>query len=291
MRLIGTAFLILLLSLCCPAGAQQPDSLLPAATVGNIDTSSAFRANVIDDLLKENKFLNTSSKPQYFVNEIREKNSGKDLLFYSMCGLLLLLGIFKTFYSHYFSTLVSVFFNTSLRQTQLSEQLLQARLPSFILNGFFVLISGLFVWLLFVNSNQMHSRSAYWMLEISMLSIAVVYIVKFCFLKFLGWISGISAVTNQYIFIIFLVNKLTALILVPFVVLMAFGKKEWNSIYITLALLCVGVLILTRYIKSYGLLRQRNFPMTAFHFLLFFAGAEVIPVLIMYKVAIDYLLI
>lgn len=331
MKPAGIFFFIALLFLCIQSNAQLPDSLYYSTVRQRVDSvgtqagrnvadtpgraafaiaqnpSDSLKAanalstpvahtsipprNVTADILKGNKLLNATAQPHYFANEIRDESNGQDLLFYSLCGLLLLLGIFKTFYNHYFSTLITVFFNTSLRQTQLSEQLLQAKFPSFVLNIFFVLISGLFVWLLFINSDQSHSRAPYWILEVSMAAIGIIYILKFCFLKFLGWISGITEVTNQYIFIIFLVNKLMAMVLVPFVILMAFGKKEWNSVYITLALLCVGVLILTRYIKSYGLLRQRNFPMTAFHFLLFFAGAEVVPVLIIYKVAVDYLLI
>ncbi len=249
------------------------------------------QSNIIENIMRRNKLLNVEAAPQYFVNEIRTENNDSDILFYALCGILLLLGIFKTSYNHYFSNLISVFFNTSLRQTQLSEQLLQAKLPSLILNLFFVLIAGMFVWLLFLNGNTTGKHSPYWILQFSLLAIAAIYIIKLCFLKFLGWISGISEVTNQYIFIIFLVNKLLALVLVPFVILIAFGKKEWISIYITLALLCIGVLFLTRYLKSYGLLRQKNFPMTAFHFLLFFVGGEIVPILIMYKVAVDYLLV
>lgn len=276
-----------------PISKLQPS---PASDSTKFDSSVFSKAiqnipaaNSIDKVLSGNKFLNAKAEPQYFANEIKTWKNGKELFFYIMCGLLLILGMFKTFYRHYFSTIFTVYFNTSLRQTQLSEQLLQAKLPSFILNILFVLMSGIFVWLLFLNSYSVPPESPYVILQICTIAIAGIYFIKFCFLKFLGWISDIQDITNYYIFIIFLVNKLLAIILIPFVILLAFGKEEWMSIYITSGLLIIGVLIISRYIKSYGLLRQK-FPVTPFHFMLFFVGAELLPLLIIYKVAVNYLL-
>ena len=94
--------------------------------------------SIVNDLLLTNKFINARDKPVYII--AAEKNfTGKEFLFYSLCILVLILGVFKTFYRGYFNNLFRVFFNTSLRQTQLTDQLLQAKLPSFILNIFFTI--------------------------------------------------------------------------------------------------------------------------------------------------------
>lgn len=256
-----------------------------------VPTRAAVRnEHVLQDALAQNRFINVDQPPVLFVQEIRTVQNNKDIFFYIMCGILLILGLFRMFYSHYFSTLFTVYFNTSLRQTQLSEQLLQARQPSFILNIFFVFVSGLYVWLLFMNTQEGMNRSPYLFFQMFVGIIGLIYLIKFSFLKFLGWISGLGDTINHYIFIIFLVNKLLAIILIPFVILMAFGKKEWMSIYITLSLLCVGVLFLSRYIKSYGLLRQK-FPMTFFHFLLFFLGAELVPLFLIFKIIKEYIIV
>lgn len=255
-----------------------------------VGTNNVSRTNIIAQVLNDNKFINSKGTPQFFIIEVRDRNNTKDIFFYVMCGLLLILGIFKTFYSHYFSTLFTVYFNTSLRQTQLSEQLLQAKLPSFILNIFFVLMAGIFCWLIFLNVLQKTPESPFTVLQICLGAVAIVYITKYCFLKFIGWISGFSDTANHYIFIIFLVNKLLAIVLIPFVILIAFASPEWMNVYITLSLLSIGVLLLSRYIKSYGLLRQK-FTITPFHFIVFFLGAEFIPLLIIYKVIFDYILV
>lgn len=259
---------------------QQPSS--PAV-------AHPTQTEIIGRVLAKNQFIDSQKEPKYFLIELKTWSKGKEIAFYVMCGLLLILGLFRTFYSHYFSTLFSVYFNTSLRQSQLSEQLLQARLPSFILNLFFIMIGGIFCWLLFLNAYDEPVRSPYLILYMCLIAVGVIYIVKFCFLKFLGWLSGMQDVTNQYIFIIFLVNKLLAVVLVPFVILIAFGKAEWLKVYTTLALLCIGALFFSRYVKSYGLLRQK-FPMSPFHFIIFFSSAELIPLLLIYKLTSDYLI-
>lgn len=268
----------------------SPDSETSDAAATLISGSTPeVTKNVLKEALSNNRFIKPDQPAHFFIQQFRDRSNSKDIFFYIMCGILLVLGLFKTFYNHYFSTLFTVYFNTSLRQTQLSEQLLQARLPSFILNIFFVLIGGLFVWLLFSNTRYEPNNTGYYIFQIFIPLLGLIYLIKYSFLKFLGWISGLKEVTDHYIFIIFLVNKLLAIVLIPFVILMAFGKKEWMSIYITLALLCVGLLFLSRYIKSYGLLRQK-FPMSFFHFLIFFLGAELIPLFVIFKIVNEYII-
>ena len=64
-------------------------------------------------------------------------------MFYLIAGIVLLLAFFKYFNSRYFTNLFRVFFNTSLRQSQLTDQLLQAKLPSLLFNLFFILSGGI----------------------------------------------------------------------------------------------------------------------------------------------------
>src|SRR5690606_2705627 len=94
-----------------------------------------YDGKIITDLLDRNQWIN-NSEPVYHI-EIERDFRGKEFMFYVICILVLLLGIFKTIFSKYFNDLFRVYFNTSLRQTQLTDQLLQAKLPSLLLNVFF----------------------------------------------------------------------------------------------------------------------------------------------------------
>ncbi|MDQ2721048.1 MAG: DUF4271 domain-containing protein [Bacteroidota bacterium] len=244
--------------------------------------------NITSSLLLRNKFINIKGQPVYFIEEARH-STGKEFLFYALCIIVLILGVFKTFYSHYFNNLFRVFFNTSLRQTQLTDQLLQAKLPSFILNIFFTLTAGIYIWLLFIHFHPPRLISSKLLLPFCIISIALLYFIKYCLLKIMGWVSEIKQVTDSYIFVLFLVNKISGILLVPFIILLAFSMPEWTNIVATISLLVMGLFFLSRYVKSYGLI-EKKIPLNRFHFLIYIIGGEIIPLFVFYKVAVDYLI-
>jgi hypothetical protein len=244
--------------------------------------------SITNELLLKNKFINIKDAPVYFIEKERQKK-GKEFLFYSLSIILLILGVFKTFYSGYFNTLFRVFFNTSLRQTQLSDQLLQAKLPSFILNIFFTLSGGIYIWLLFTHFHPPRLISSKLLLPFCILSVAILYFLKFCLLKFMGWVSDIQEATDNYIFVIFLINKITGILLIPFIILMAFSLPQWYNSVLTISLLVLGMFFLSRYIKTFGTI-EKKIKLNSFQFIIYITGIEIVPLLIIYKVAVDYLI-
>ncbi|HSN07865.1 MAG TPA: DUF4271 domain-containing protein [Hanamia sp.] len=262
---------------------NKADSLADTAqtlTQGTIPTDSA--------LLAKNRYIKSKSKPVSLI-EHKHIASGKEFLFYTLCLVLLILGLFKTFFSAYFKNLFRVYFNTSLRQTQLSDQLQQATLPSLILNIFFTITAGIYIWLLFSFYHPPRLFSGKALLPFCILSIGVLYFLKFCVLKFMGWVSDVQESTNGYIFAIFLVNKITGIFLVPIIILLAFINRQWLPVITNISIMVLGLLFLSRYVKSYGVI-EKKVPLNPFHFIIYIAGAEIIPLLILYKVAIDYLI-
>ena len=251
-------------------------------------TPSKDVRSITNDLLSKNKWINVKAEPVFFIQEQRT-SSGKEFLFYAICAVVLILGIFKTFYRAYFNNLFRVFFNTSLRQSQLSEQLLQAKLPSFILNIFFTIAAGLYIWLLFGHFHPLTMISSKLLLPVCIAGIAILYFLKYCLLKFLGWLTEIRETTDNYIFVLFLVNKITGIVLVPFIILLAFSMPEWVNSVATISLLVLGLFFLSRYVKSYSVI-QRKISLRPFHFIIYIAAAEIMPLFIIYKFMMDYLI-
>ena len=79
---------------------------------------------------------------------IKKQAVSKEFVFYFILTLFLFLGILNTVFKNYFNTMIRVFFKTSLRQSQLTDQLMQAKLPSLFLNIFSVLVSGFYIFTL-----------------------------------------------------------------------------------------------------------------------------------------------
>jgi hypothetical protein len=244
--------------------------------------------SVVDSLLFANKLIDIKQPRVYFISEEKQPG-GKEFIFYTLCIVILMLALFKTFYKSYFNNLFRVFFNTSIRQTQLADQLLQAKLPSFILNIFFVISTGIFVWLLFNYYHPPRLISNQLLLPFCIAGVGILYFIKYCFIKFMGWMSGMQQAADNYIFIIFLVNKITGVILIPFIVLLAFAMPVWINSIAIFSILVMALFFLSRYVKTFGVLEYR-FPLQPFHFLIYITGVEVLPILIIYKLVVDYVI-
>ncbi|MEO6683426.1 MAG: DUF4271 domain-containing protein [Ginsengibacter sp.] len=253
-----------------------------------ISGSSGRNTNKItESVLGRNTMINTKDQGTYFLQEVRVV-SGKEFTFYFLCIVLFILGLFKTFYSLYFNNLFRIFFNTSLRQSQLTDQLSQAQFPSFVLNIFFTISAGTYIWLLFSHFNKIQSIKSQTLLMICLISVIVVYLIKFILLKFIGWLAGMQKMVDNYIFVIFLVNKILGVLLLPFVILLAFASPEWIPSIIALSGLFILLFFLSRYVKSYSAL-ETKISMNFAHLIIFVVGAEILPLLIFYKIAVDYI--
>ena len=140
----------------------------------------------------------------------------------------------------------------------------------------------MYLWLLldyFHLINEANNKKA---LAFCVLSIAFIYIGKFCVLKFIGWVTGMAEASNTYIFIIFLVNKIAGIALIPFIIILAFASRPWQESMVILSFLILGLLFLLCFIRSYNLL-QRQLSLNKLHFLLYIISLEVLPILVIYK--------
>lgn len=255
-------------------------------TSNNTTVANTDQNNAANRLLRQNRFINLNGKSAYFIQDKRHP-MGKEFLFYSIYIIVLILGIFKMTYSGYFKNLFRVYFNTSLRQIQLADQLLQAKLPSSILNIFFTLTAGMYIWLLFNHYHPPRLISHKMLLPFCIMSMAVIYLIKFSVLKFMGWMSNIKTTVDNYIFAIFMVNKITGIFLVPVIIMLAFLPTEYFTVVANISFMMLGLFFLSRYIKSYGAV-EKKLILAPFHFILYIIGAEIIPLMIIYKVATDY---
>lgn len=265
--------------------AQQPDTMLVKKDSLLVITLSA---PVVDqysaawkNILSKNVFLNTSGTPASLVAKPK-KNTTNNAVFYLLAGLIFLLALIKFFFSRYFDNLFRVFFNTSLRQSQLADQLLQAKLPSLFFNTFFIISGGFYIYFLLLQYHLIGHENQWLMLLWCVLVLAGVYVAKFSSLKFTGWVTGHSEVTDTYVFIIFLIAKIIGVIVIPFIVLMAFADPLIADGSALVSLLLLGFLLLLRFFRSYGLI-QNQLKVSKFHFLLYIVGVEIVPLLLIYK--------
>jgi hypothetical protein len=235
----------------------------------------------LQSIQQQNTFLNSHGVPVAMV--VKQKTTrSNDILFYILAGLVFCMGLIKLYFARYFSNLFRVFFNTSLRQSQLADQLLQAKLPSLFFNAFFIISGGIYIFLVLQQYNLINYQHRWVLIVSCIVVLGLIYLVKYSSLKFTGWLTGYKEATDSYIFIIFMICKILGIILIPFTILMAFAAIPIASTSALISLLVIGIFLLLRFFRSYGLL-QNQLKVSRFHFFLYIAGVEVIPLLLIYK--------
>lgn len=268
------------------------DSLITDSTKKITDSSVSIKPvhiatdSALNKILGKNIFLNSKGKPQAFIQSTRKPVS-KDEVFFALAFIVLLFAILKVLYPRYFSNLFRVFFNTSLRQSQLTDQLLQAKLPSLFYNIFFILIGGWYLYLLLNFFGKTGNELNWQVLLTCAGGLITIYLAKFAILKFTGWITGFKQEADTYIFITFLINKIVAICLVPLIIIMAFSDRQLVDIAIVVSFIIIVLMVLMRFIRSYSLLQNR-LKISRFHFFIYIVGIEIIPLLVIYKLALIF---
>lgn len=273
---------ILLFTFICSAVFAQADTTAIRDTVAVIPIKVA-PVNIYKSILESNIFLNSKALP-VSLNVHPRNNADNSIWFYIMLGLVLLPALLKTIFNRYFTTLFRVFFNSSLRQTQLTDQLEQATLPSLLFNLFFVITGGLYVYLLLMHFKEPVNDINLSRAAACIGAVAVCYIVKFLSLKFTGWVTSYKKEADVYIFIVFLLNKILSIFLLPLMILMIFSPDFIASFAVYFSFFVIGILFLMRFYRAFSLL-ENQLKVSRFHFLLYIIAFEIIPPAVIYKFA------
>lgn len=261
---------------------HQTDSTLMKDTVPVLQPANRFQ-----QILDSNRIITFSTTPKAYP-VIEKQRQESEFNFYFLLTLLSLFGLSRVAFPKYFTNLFRVFFNTSLRQGQITDQLLQAKLPSLFFNVLFVLTSGFYLYLLLQHWNKVDTIVSPLLLSILIAGVGLMYLVKYAVIRFTGWVSGYSRESESYIFIVFLVNKIVGVALLPLLPIMAFSKEPLQSIGFTVSYIVIILLILLRFLRSYENLHARM-QINRFHFFLYLIGIEILPLILVYKAAMQYL--
>ena len=210
----------------------------------------------------------------------------KDFLFYTILLLLFLYGFISNVYPRYFPKLFSQFSQNSLRMLQHREQLLQNSVASLVANICFIISFSLLGTLLIFNKHLLPISFWEGFLYVSLFFTAL-YVGKYICLEIVGFIFGSQELVNTYIFIVFMINKVLGIILLPFILLLAFAKPIFHSFALGAAGGVILLLILYRYLFSLTSVRNK-LHVSSFHFFLYLCAFEVLPLLILYKLIVQY---
>jgi hypothetical protein len=229
------------------------------------------------------------------VQTLRRKVQGKEVFFYVLTGFLLVFALLRQAFGKYLTDMFRVFFRTTLKQRQIREQLMQNPLSSLMFNIFFVASAGLYINFMLHyfgavpvrapgSAGQGGSRvPGFWTLYLYCCAgLTLIYLGKAIGLKVVGWLFNMRKAADSYTFIVFIINKVIGIFLLPFLVLLAFAEEPLYSIALVISWVGIGGLILYRFILGFGAIRN-EVRFNLFHFFLYLCAFEITPLLLIYK--------
>ena len=232
-------------------------------------------------ILARHPYFRFNAKPVSFRSD-KKQFKGKEIHFYVVVALVMIFALLRLAFGKYVNDLFRVFFRTTLKQRQIRDQLMQTPLPSLAFNVFFVATAGMYLdfMLFYFNFKPVDN---FWMLWFyCAVGLSVIYFVKFIGLKVCGWLFNMKAAADSYIFIVFIINKMIGIFVLPFLVLLAFSEDPLYSISLVISWAGIGALLFYRFILGFAAVRN-EVKFNLFHFFLYLCAFEIAPLILIYR--------
>jgi len=222
------------------------------------------------------------SIPKRALYSQRKIRSNLEWIFYSFLFLFLFAAVIGRYSNGLLRKLWKIYVNDGFIYRQSKDQMSQQPFVSISLNFLFIFSTVLFIFFGLQWDNEYTGSMRWFILASSFLVIAVVYIFKHIFFKLMGWAFGQEQAFDDYLFIVFLNNKLAGLILLFSSFIMAFSDAASSSLTFRLALFLIALMLLYRFLRGYQVFSKQS-RIGFFSLLLAFIALELIPSVMLIK--------
>jgi hypothetical protein len=222
------------------------------------------------------------SKTWFISKPVERSDMSGEAFFYILSGLLLILGLIRKAFPKYFADLFSLFFRVTFRQQSIRDQLLQNAWPSLLLNILFFFSGGLFLTLLSQYYGWQTTYGFWYSLLFWAGLLLAIYGLKLIAMQALSWLFHLREAGKTYSFVVFLINKVMGVVLLPFIIFLGLGPASWKPVVVTLAFIVLAGLFLYRYTISYPSVKN-TVKLNRFHFIIYLWALEIVPLLLIYK--------
>ena len=209
--------------------------------------------------------------------------------FYVILVLFLFAGIIKAIDPRYFVNLWKAMLGPQA-SSQIIDQIENAGIQNLLMNFFFSVVSGLYLFYVvryfFAGNINMFSAPIVNLMLVG--AVGALYMLKYLAITFSGWAFRVQTITSEYLFNVFLINKVMGLVLLPAVVFMAFGDPAWQQAILLTSFVITGVFLAIRYVRSWQVFGS-FLQFSKFHFFLYLCASELLPVSVLVKFLVRYL--
>lgn len=243
--------------------------------------SFSIYGDFIQDAITKGYWFKIGLKSEKQLNTKRIRQN-KEWLFYIFAGLFFFIGLINALYSNYLAKLIRGYVNEGFIFFQAREQLAQYPMASFLMNLFFFFAATVFIFFWFTAKGVNFPVQRWEAFIVILLALILVYLFKLIFLNAMGFLFNQRDVFSNYVFIVFLNNKITGILLLFFSFIMAFTESSQASTIANIALVILVVAFIFRFFKGYSLFSKQG-KLSLFSFSLAVFSLEILPTAVLLK--------
>lgn len=212
----------------------------------------------------------------------KKTRSNLEWIFYSFLFLFLFTAILGKYSNGLLRKLWKIYINDGFIFRQSKDQMSQQPIFSIALNVLFIFSAGLFVFFGMDWDRQFSGNMRWYLLLSSFAVIAFIYLFKNIFFRILGWAFGQDEAFEDYLFVVFLNNKLMGLILLFASFIMAFSSSPTTVFIFKFTLFLIALMFVYRLLRGYQVFSRQS-RIGLFSLFLAFISLELIPTAVVVK--------
>lgn len=265
-----------------PMLVLQPDTMAS-------DTASSAPPPLWYNITHLPQFTGNDIATNSFLQPLRPVSEVKTVLFYIFLVIAVLYAFLSYNYAKYLAKLNEAVFNIYIARQFYDD----FNHSGFVLNALFAVITvstfGLFAYLGVTYFGKLQQVESYFLMAALVVAVGVYLSIRRMMLRLIALILPLSELIYFYLFNLRIINITASIMLLPMLLLMAFGGPVIEQVALYLSLITLALTI--TFIVLRGLTIVKEFVLRyKFHFILYLCTLEIAPLLILYKVASKYVL-
>jgi hypothetical protein len=278
-------FVLLMLLLSVPAVAKVSTAKYGITIPYDSATLKKMAVRKTDSIIKAHPQMAL----KYGVSGIMKHRSytNRTSDFYVLVCLCIMLGLIRYSDPRYFNGLLHAFWNPTRSNRQIKDQLQATRLSNMLMNVFFTMAAGAYVYyvIYFYEVQRSGVTPSIAILGLLIGGMMFIYLGKYAVIRFSGWAFRLEGITDFYLFNVFLINKVMAIAMIPFIALFAFADPQYTQPLMILSFALIGVLLINRYTRSWQVFGS-FFQYSKFHFFMYLCASELLPLAVLMKLLV-----
>ncbi len=238
-------------------------------------------------IYKEESKSTGSLIPGEFIQRLDQNKHSKqdinpDWLIAIIIGSLIILVWLKLFFNKFFDQAIVSLWNFQLGSKFLRDQGIFSRRVGLILDINFLVIFGLFIYLVFAhfNINPLSLKPFYAYLLYTAI-LAILLLIRYILTLLTGHIFNQQIYFREYLYHILIIYKNLGIVFIPIVFCIAYIQEDLRIYFIIFALVLIAMAYLFRFIKGFQLIIKKD--ALIFYLILYLCTLEILPILFYYK--------